>query len=459
MRFYLFLFLMLPLEAFSQAPTVSNITFDGVGHSVVRASFAASAQFYWLRTRYVAAPGSCTDGASGSVQGSAYNNFNFGALHAGSGNTVVVGGLSPNTTYQICPEVSADFSHWSSGSGATVTTLPLPAEHPARPISPTAFNTNYPVTAGYDNVTVASDCSNLMSLLNAAIDNQMNKGTVINVPAGAVCSGPFNITRRPGDLTYFGSNAVDTSADSLSVTNHGLTEGQGLIFGTSYGCLPGSLTNSSGDCHKNGPIIPGQLYFAHIIDANRFQLYSGAASGNGGVLCRLPDGGTGTEYFVRWPRPLKWIVIRTSTPDAQFTPEHVRISPAWVSKMAVLRSPAYAMAGSTAANTLVSVGNYDGNDMSMVANLRFVGLEFTYEGNGDAFTSSDPLPWYTLFATYQSDQNIIVDRCYFHGLGTPHRVYNALRWDGLNVAIVDSYLNNFEYFHSVYSGLSLTKVN
>ena len=446
--------------AFSQTPSVSNITFDGISHSVVRVNFTASSQFFWERTRYVQSPSTCTGGTGGAVQGSAYSNYNHGALHSGAGNTIVLGGLSPNTTYQICPEISADFVNWSSGAGATVTTLAAPSDHPAKPISPATFNTDYPDTTGYTVVTVASDCSDFMAKMTTAIQNQLTNGTVIQIPAGTVCTGPYNVYQRAPDAVVLPSSAVNTSTNTINVNSHGFSEGQGIIFGTSYGCLPGSLTGlNGGNCSQFGPIIPGQLYFVHVVDANNFQVYSGAPAGNGGTLCVFPDGGNGMELFVKWPRPLKWIIVRTSTPDQQFTPEHVRTNPAWIGKMAVLVSPPSAMAGIVAGNTLMSVGDFDGNDQSMLGNIRFVGLEFTYAGNQAASTSSDPLPWYTLFATTPTDQNIIVDRCYFHGLGSPNRIYNALRWDGMNVAIIDSYLDNFEYFHSVYSGLGLTKVN
>ncbi len=457
---YLLFSLLLPFGVFGQAPTVSNIAFDGVSHSAVRATFSASANFYWLRTRYIASPGTCTDGVSGTLQGSSYSNFGIGSLHQGDGNKVVIGGLSPDTTYQVCPEISADFSQWSSGVGATVKTAPMPGIHPMLPNPPVTFNTDYPSTVGYNNVTVSSDCNNLLPSIESAIQNQLTTGTVINIPAGTVCTGPYNLSRRAPDAVTFAASAVNTSANTINSSNHGFTEGQGIVFGTSYGCLPGSLTNPLyNDCHKSGPIISGQMYFAHVVDSSNIQIYSGAAKNSGGTLCQLLDGGSGTEYFVHWPRPLKWVVIRTSTTDAQFTPEHVRTSPAWAPKMAVLQAPAFAMAGSLTANTLMSVGDFDGNNMAMTANIRFVGLEFTYAGNRAASSSSDPLPWYTLFGTVQTDQNIVVDRCYFHGLGTPNRVYNAIAWDGMNVSIVDSYMDNLEYFHSIYSGLELTKVN
>jgi hypothetical protein len=454
------LFLLGVVGASAQVPTVQSVTFDGVSHSVARLSIKVSGTFYWIRTRYVQSPGTCTSGTGGTVQGSLYSNYNFRALYADAdGSKIVLGGLTPGKTYQICPEVSADFSNWSTGFGVTLAMPSVPAVHPALPIEPKTFNTDYPDTTGYQVVNVDSACSNFTDLFQAAIQNQRTTGTIIQIAPGQICSGPYNLYYRAADVTQFGSQAVNTTNNSINVNGHGFTEGEGIIFGSSYGCVPGSLTNlNGGNCSHNGPIIPGQLYYVHVLDTNNFQVYNGSPT-SGGTLIPLPDQGNGSELYVHWPRPLKWIIVRTATPDAQFTPEHVRTSPAWLPLMGILRLPAYTMTGALLKNTLVTVGNFDGNDMPMSANIRFMGLEFTAEPNNAAATSSDPNPWPSLLSTGESEQNIVVDRCYFHGLGTPHRVYNAIYWDGMNVGIIDSYMDNFEYFHSVYSGLSVNKVN
>ena len=217
----------------AQAPTVSNVTFDGVSHSVVRVVFSASAKFYWLRARYIAAPGTCTGGTGGTIQGTSYNASNNVSLHQGAGNTIVVGGLASNTTYQICPEISADFVNWSTGAGGTVTTLGQPTAHPTLPTPPLTFDTTYPDTSGYANVNVAADCSDFIPQLNSAIANQMTTGTVINLPAGQTCTnGPYNVTQRSPDVTIFASSAVNTSQNSITSPNHGFSEGNGIIFGT-----------------------------------------------------------------------------------------------------------------------------------------------------------------------------------------------------------------------------------
>src|SRR5215471_17218802 len=100
---YGILFLLSVLSALAQAPTVTITGTDGLSHSVVRVKFNVSTTYSAMRMRYVAAPGTCTGGSGGSVQtvGGTLARFT-------SGMTNVVAGLTPNTTYQICPEVTSD---------------------------------------------------------------------------------------------------------------------------------------------------------------------------------------------------------------------------------------------------------------------------------------------------------------------------------------------------------------
>ena len=121
-------FLLAALPALAQAPTVTITGTDGLSHSVVRVKFNVSVSYSALRMRYIASPGACAAGSGGSVQTVASSQARYT-----SGMADVVGGLTPNTTYQICPEVTADGVNWSSSVGVTLTTLPLPAVHPLLP--------------------------------------------------------------------------------------------------------------------------------------------------------------------------------------------------------------------------------------------------------------------------------------------------------------------------------------
>ncbi len=450
--------LLLSFSLQAQVPTVSNVSYDGLSHSVVRLIFTASAKFYWLRIRFTASPATCTSGTDGSVQGTNFSTTVNGSLHQGDGNTVVLGGLNPGTTYQACPEISIDAQNWSSGAGVTFTTASLPAVHPAVPVAPALFDTNNPDTTGYANVVVADDCSNFMSSFNAAITVQMTTGTVINLPAGKTCTnGPFSVSQIAPDVTGYPSSAVNTTQNTITVANHGFSEGDGIIFGTNYGCLPGST--SGNPCWTSGPIVPGQLYYVHVLDANTMQIYRDAPLSSGGTLCALSDTGNGTQYFVHWPRPLKWIIVRTSTADSQFAPIKTRVQPAWGPKMANLELQPPYMFGMLNQNILMNLSDLDGHINDMTANVRFVGVEFSYADNPATRTSSDPYAWAPLVRVNSFNQSIIFDRCWFHNPGTPSRVFTAIYWDGKNSAIIDSYLDGLEFFKGMYNGLTLTKVN
>jgi hypothetical protein len=448
MKKILFLIILTVTAAVAQTPSVTITGTDGLSHSVVRLTMNVSGGYVNFRTRYIAAPGTCTGGSGGSVQ------LMEPAGYLTSGMRVVVGGLTPATTYQICPEVTADNVNWSSGVGTTVTTLPLPTPHPAPPIAPQTFPTAYPNTAGYTSVTVASDCSDFQSDLNTAVSAAMSHGTIINIAPGTVCGAgaPYSVGVAPDTIAFLPS-AVNTSTSVINLPNHGFTEGEGIVFGTSYSAMPASTSCIDGTGFAEQGIINGEEYYAHVIDANNIQVYCQTSMpGVKGSLMTFTTQGSGPALYVRpWNNPnLNWVIVRTSTPDGQFAPAGTRVTPAWQSKMAVFsKPPALQDNGSVA---LMFVGASDGNVQYPVANIRFVGIEWTYTETTDTATSNDPAPWRTLLDTFTVAQNIIFDRNYFHMLPAPNRTFAGLYWEGSNMAIVDSYFDNLTYWHPAYTG-------
>src|SRR5579875_1559932 len=433
------------------AQQVTGITLDSLTHSEVRIGFTSTGSWNMVRVRYIQSPGTCTGGTGGTVEG----NTTIEIINPAY---VVLSGLAPNTSYQVCPELSLNGASWTSGIGTTVTTLPLPSVHPGIPIPPVTFDTSYPDTTGFNQVTVANDCSDLQNDINTAVSNQLNNGTVIQIPAGTVCAGRYTDTVIAPDVKTFPPSAVNTSTNTINLNGHGFTEGQELRFGMNYGCLPGS-GGTYGTCFTQGPVIRGMPYYAHVIDSNNFQIYQNAPMASGGTLANLTDQGTGTLEVVSEPRPLHWIIVRTATPDSQFAPEGTRVGPAWAPKMAVLQLPYTGAQGGPGnlANNLMQVG--DDNANNMPAYIRFMGLEFTYGPNPYAYTSSDPVPWFYLLTTHQTSEHIVVDRSWFHGLGTPQRVQRAFTWDGMNNAMLYNYFDGFHYFHAAYQGLTVSETS
>lgn len=443
---YLITFLIAVLPALAQTVTITGT--DGLSHSVVRVKFNVSSSYSALRMRYIASPGSCRSGTGGSVQTIASTLARFT-----SGMTDIVGGLTPNTTYEICPEVTSDGVSWSSSVGVTVTTLPLPAVHPALPIAPATFNTDYPDTTGYTTVTVASNCSDLQSRINTALSVQATTGTIIQIPAGTVCNQPnLQFPQVAADVVRFQPSAVNTSTGAININSHGLTEGQTITLGKQYGSL--SSFPASGSCEFGNGIYEGQTYTVHVVDSNNFRIYCPDKT----TLMTFSSQGSATNYFAlaSFPRKLKWIVIRSATPDSQLPPEHTRITPAWLPKMASLVDPVVNVGNNGGSGTFIVFGDTDGNDHFMVSNIRIgPGIEITTADSPEAHQSSDPLSWYRLIVGSPWNSNIVFDRTYIHGQGTPNRITAAWFWNGTNMGLVDSYLSNLTYFHTMYSGLNI----
>lgn len=443
---YFITFLIAVLPALAQTVTITGT--DGLSHSVVRVKFNVSSSYSALRMRYTASPGSCRTGTGGSVQTVSSTQARFT-----SGMTDVVGGLTPNTTYEICPEVTSDGVNWSSNVGVTVTTLPLPAVHPALPIAPATFNTDYPDTTGYTTVTVAGDCSDLQSRINTALSVQATTGTIIQIPAGTVCSQPnLQFAQVAADVVRFQPSAVNTSTGAININSHGLTEGQTITLGKQYGSLSSFPASSS--CEFGNGIYEGHTYTVHVVDSNNFRIYCPDKT----TLMSFGSQGNVTNYFAlaSFPRKLKWIIIRSATPDSQLPPEHTRITPAWLPKMASLVDPVVNVGNNGGSGTFIVFGDTDGNDHFMVSNIRIgPGIEITTADSPEAHQSSDPVSWYRLIVSSPWNSNIVFDRTYIHGQGTPNRITAAWFWNGTNMGLVDSYFSNLTYFHTMYSGLNI----
>lgn len=439
--------------AFAQAPTVTLTGTDGLSHSVVRLGFDASASFNYARVRYAVSPAVCTTGTGGSLQ-----PFEKGGTYY-TGVKIIVAGLTPATTYNLCPEISADGVTWSSGVGVTITTLPLPAVHPALPIPPATFDTSYPDTSSYASYTVASDCSDIGTAYTAALARQATQGTVISIPAGTVCNyGNYQFAGKPPDVQTWLPANVNVTANTIALGGTPtLTENQRVVFGRSYATLVSYPASTS--CEFGNGIVSGQVYYVHVVDSttNTIQLKCGD---DATTMVFTTQGANNSQgfYWAPFPRLLQYIIVRSATPDAQLPPEHTRITPAWQSKMASFVSPLSNLGVLNFTSTVLMFGNDDGNYENMVSCIRIgPGIEVTTADSPEAHTASDPLTWFNLIVSYPNDSNIIFDRDYIHGQGTPNRITRGWFWDGANVALVDSYLDRLVYFHSEYTGLTATQ--
>jgi len=468
----LLLLTLSPFLLHAQAPTVTITGTDSISHSVARIRFNVSGPYKFARTLITPlALGSCANGGLPRRAGKAAWIQPIAPFTPWTTDMrIVVGGLQANTEYVLCPQVSADGKSWSSGASATIHTLPLPAVHPALPVPAETFDTSYPNTTTYQQLPVdPKNCNDpktgLQGRIDQALAEQRTKDSLILIPAGETCRGNYSFngdTRKgPPDGFVFDSSAISMSNNTIRLPNHGFKEGQQLIFSSTYAKLPSIKTANPNDaCSLAGEIIPGEdYYYAHVIDANTIQLRCGApdpAVKTPVAFLNAGASGKGQFYVVPWPRRLHNIIVRTSTPDHELPPPGTRIGPQWASKMAYLVKPMIDHAtGGMITQPLLVIS--DGNERVPIANLRFVGIEFTTDDSTEAHTSSDPQPWGTLIYQYPQDQNIVFDRCWLHGQPEPNRYSEVNLWDGKNIAWIDSYWDNLNYYHAAFTGLAVTR--
>ncbi len=467
--------LMYFLAARCSGQTVTSVALSSGSptHATANITFSYSGSPTSFRFRVAVSPATCTAGTGGNFVGSTSSMFSIRA----NPQQANVDGLSPSTSYQVCPEITADGSNWHGGMGVNFTTLAQPKTHPALPVAPVSFNTSYPNTSGYTTYSLNNSCvdtangNTLQQDLNLALANQLTNGSIISIAAGAICRGQISLTQHAADLVSVNSTLVCPSTGSGCTQNsihiaHNFVEGDIAVFGSDYGAPP-------------SPLLPGQNYFVHVLDGTHFQLTFPLPYSMGGSVVALTNQGSGTWYYYRrlnvtpgqnyGQRALKWIVIRPSTPDSQFVPEHTRIQgppdttghpapPAnWLPKMYTL-TMANQYAGFAALNQLFILSNQDGNDESMNGYVRVVGARFTFDPSQDA-SGGQPIPHYALVTSSPWNSDFVVDRSWMDPPPHPDKNSGLLHFNGTNIAMVDSYSDNFDYYHPMSSGMTVSVVN
>jgi len=145
----------------------------------------------------------------------------------------------------------------------------------------------------------------------------------------------------------------------------------------------------------------------------------------------------GAAYVVR-ELPAKkcddghYITIRTDTADSKLPPEGTRISPAWAGVPSLPGRPAFAQPPGGAARLMAIIVARNAGGVPVGDHVRFIGIEWTSEGNINRLISSE-----------HSD-HVIFDRNYMHpaeGAELGHGV--GLIEGGHYIAVVNSYLSAF----------------
>lgn len=439
-------------------PVVSNVSADHISHSTALLHFdVANGPWGFLRIRWAVSPASCASGKGGTVLPTSYNG-GIGFVQGQPKMVVIVTGLPADANVNVCPELSKDNRRWSQGASGLVKTLSLPTPHPAVPELPRAQPPAYPDMRGAAVWTIGEtrnpDCATLYSCVKAAVEGQAAHATVIQIKAGTKLVGRTWIDTPPPDVKTFSASAVDLPTSAIRFPGHGYKEGQGLVFATSYSGLPGS-PQTPGQCDG---INYGITYFVHQPTADSFQLTCEHPFAQNGAVMKFRSAANGnTLRMAAYPRKLRPIVIRTTTPDSQLPPPGTRMNPAWHSKLATLEADAplsqapYTGNGfnnTTLRTTVFTFGNIDPNGHSMIANIWLVGLELV-TGDISNTKSDDPEPWWDLVAIPISATDNYLDRCYIHGRGYPNRIATAVYWDGKNNGFLNNYFDKLDYWHSV----------
>jgi beta-glucanase (GH16 family) len=483
MKKLLFLVCLMASQAFSQTLTVSNISASEISHSSMLLHFDVSASWQNVRVRFIKQSlGTCSAGTGGVVHESGYPGNS--SYRPTTQFRIILSGLTANTAYYVCPEVSANGDSlgngtWSTGAQFGVTTLPLPTVHPALPIDPTDYNPAYPDTTGYTQINFNASCvnaadgSSFQTVMDNAIANQLNNGTVINIPGGALCDRMYQPNNDSPGLRTFPTSGISSVDSSITITGSGYTEGQGLIFTHGYaGGFPGA---GNPDPTADDPklctgVIGGYVYYAHLPAAgtpDKFQLTCNAPFGQpGAVLMQFPANnlGWGNIKVQTYPINRKWVIVRTANTGINWLPDGVRVTPIWAPKM-----PKFSMRLNQASIgggyevpacsgvALIRFSACDGNEGRMVSNVWFKGVEITHVKSVDGATSTDPVPFHYLLDISRTNQDIVFDQVYLHGQGAPDRLFRPIAsWNGHNVAFLNSYFTDMDIYQSNYTGLNVT---
>jgi hypothetical protein len=136
-----------------------------------------------------------------------------------------------------------------------------------------------------------------------------------------------------------------------------------------------------------------------------------------------------------------WIIVRTSTPDANLPPEGTRMTPCYAGVGSLRGRPAFSC---SQPEHLLATLNYSGTGSGPITfgnganHYRLIGLEITRTpNNGKAVTAlagpevAGSMNW------------IVLDRCYIHGTPSDETRRGVEMSGGTNIAVQDSYVSDF----------------
>jgi len=282
---------------------------------------------------------------------------------------------------------------------------------------------------------------------------RVSSGTL---PAGLTFNTNGDLTGTPTKLGTFAFSATVTDAKKLTATaNFSMAVSQ----------------NSGYDGPAQLPLVTIPLAMANspapgsVIEVKAGGDLQGALNEvHCGQTIQLQAGATFSGYFNVKAMNCDadhWIIIRTSSPDSALPAEGTRLTPCYGGMASMVGRPAYNCPNSR--NVLAKIAqNKPGNGPFFFrpgANFyRLIGLEITRSGEN--------LGAGKLVNFQGAADHIFVDRCWLHGQPQDETYNGVSTAGGTNVAIFDSYLNDFKCIaitgnctdaHAISGGLTFTQ--
>jgi hypothetical protein len=474
-RFFLLSALSGFAVAANAAPTVSQLSATYVSHSDLQLNFhvdgashlenATSVVWDYFRMRYTTDGSSCSGGTGGIVQGSGYGHFDGHTASArmggeqgsstGTGRIILSGVIRPaNGIIHVCPEVAVDdnvsiaqgglgsggngASSWSTGAELIVT---LPAQtgvHPNYPVLPsiTSAPTRPDTTTTPTNWTrVSSSCATIVNDFRTAVANSLTKGQIIELPAGATCNANIYPNANWPDVSQYTNSIFTNNAGLMTVTYaNSYAEAQALVFSNWYDGLPNEPTASCDGVNY------GHVYYVHFPSgpSSSFQLTCDAPYAQGGtVMSYVNRGGSARVMVAKYPRAVNWVIIRSSTPEAQAPAPNTRVGPEWAPKFATLQH-----AVNTTQPTFTTTDIQDGNIKYLATKVWIENIRFL-AANNTSIDANNPPEDKNFIAMGPDSSNIVISQNLIQGLGYPNRLYTiSFDYDGMNNGYVNNYFSD-----------------
>jgi hypothetical protein len=345
-------------------------------------------------------------------------------VHGGARTTHVgfVSGLNANTLYywRACSTSGSE----ACTTSATFTTAVAAPGIATPPQSPTLVDTSMPTVNG-STLTVASDCSDLQSQINAAaaLDGAFTHAVVI--PAGTECVGRYTMTPKsganptgPGQIIITSSGTIvppQTRVDPSTAVNYAK-----LIGNYFYAYYQGS---DPGSCMSSEVLVRTDTFAVKICTSPNTWTTQTVTTGSGAPSSSCVEGAWYRNTSEADLRKAYWWCTGTNRNRNLYIGDTNNFTD-W----SVIRSN-----GSTRGYRITGLTIQDIERPSS-----YYALLPTTSGNGDERGSKS----FCLASTTSTDSFIFFDRVLFEGQGYPHRQQEAICFfDGSNVAVINSYFS------------------